>query len=1262
MNKKILLFSLLAITLFGVVFKTMVSNDTEVEKLRKQHAQFLKEHPYQKTGNLPKKERKAQGLPPNAFFEQKYLSEINPATGKTHKENVFKLQNELKALRAGQKVPGEADNAWEERGPDNVGGRTRALLFDPNDATSETVFAGGVSGGLWKNTKISDASNKWVRVGIPENLAVSCIVADPNDSKTFYIGTGESYVSGDVNGDGVWKSTDGGNSWTNILGGVTGAAYLDANSTVKVNSPASIADTYISTLATAFGGDLLTPVTGNLVLVQDDTAPESDACTDLVNSVDISGNIAVIKRGVCSFDDKVKRAQDAGAIAVVMINNVDGNPIAMGGDDASITIPAVMIGKTNGEAVIIELLSGAVNVTLTKGSNNATNALVVPGIQHVNDIIIRDNGGISEVFVAAGESGYPGATVLGGDSFGVYKSTNGIDFVKLDIPKTTAGNEHEPNNLEIASDNSIYLSTTRSFAHGDGGGVIFKSTDGINFNLKHTIPNGVRTEIAVSPSTPGLVYILSQTSTSGAPVKIFKTINDFGTTAELGLPNDADNGIPDNDFTRGQSFYDLLIKVDPTNENSVYVGGIDLFKSTNGGVSWKQISKWSNNNNLSDLGVSLVHADQHGLAFASSEKMVFGNDGGVYYSSNSGKNILARNKNYNTLQFYTVGVAPSTAFGGDEYFLAGAQDNGTLLIANASMGINSSISAAGGDGAASFFDVDGIDKYYITNYVYNGSIRLYNYNTFQHITINSEEGSNGSFINEEELDSHLNILYSNYSSGSNYIIKRYSNLLSTISKVNLTNGLMDRAPSVLKVSPYTVSSSKLFIGLGNGKLLRVDNANVDQGTWTDITGDSFVGSVSDIEFGATENDIFVTMHNYGVKSIWYSNDAGVTWKSKEGNLPDIPVKSILQNPLSLDEVIIGTDLGVWKTANFSDENPTWEQSYNGMSNVPVLDLDLRDDNTVFAATYGRGVFSGKFIFDPNGDDDGDTILNGVDNCPTNANTDQKDTDGDGIGDVCDNCPTMANVDQKDTNGNGSGDVCDTSYKDQENIKIQTVSETCIGEKDGKITVTVKQVYVAYKITITGVTTETKNIAIGGTTVTFDGLDPAEYEVCIEIMDKNYTQCFETKIVEAATISLRAAKNQQSKDYTFNVTSGTAPYNVYLNGNLIETFNQSTFNVKIEGSGVLEVKTAKSCEGEFKMVLDNIFLKTNPVTDTIELLVPNNADASIDVMVFDVTGKVVVKDNIQRQGNSLSIPFSNVKSGIYILKLGTDNTNTFKILK
>jgi len=365
MNKKILFFGvLLLLILVGGIFKVIDSKNTDVDKLRNQHAEFLKNHPFQKIGKLPKKERKLRGLPPNAFFEQKYLSEINPTTGRTHKENVLKLQKRLN--KNSKRSPGEVDNDWVERGPDNVGGRTRALIFDPNDSTNETVFAGGVSGGLWKNTKISDPSNKWVRVGIPENLAVSCIAVDPNNHKIFYVGTGESYVNGDANGDGLWKTVDGGNTWTKIFGGATGDSFLDTNSKLTINLPVSISGDYITVLTNNFGGDLTSPITKDLVLVNDGTNPNEDGCEAVTNAANLAGKIAVIVRGKCNFSAKAKNAQDAGAVAVIIVNNQSTNPFNMaGGDDAaSVTVPSVMISKKDGDAIINALGLGTVSATL----------------------------------------------------------------------------------------------------------------------------------------------------------------------------------------------------------------------------------------------------------------------------------------------------------------------------------------------------------------------------------------------------------------------------------------------------------------------------------------------------------------------------------------------------------------------------------------------------------------------------------------------------------------------------------------------------------------------------------------------------------------------------------------------------------------------------------------------------------------------------------------------------------------------------------
>ena len=73
--------------------------------------------------------------------------------------------------------------------------------------------------------------------------------------------------------------------------------------------------------------------------------------------------------------------------------------------------------------------------------------------------------------------------------------------------------------------------------------------------------------------------------------------------------------------------------------------------------------------------------------------------------------------------------------------------------------------------------------------------------------------------------------------------------------------------------------------------------------------------------------------------------------------------SILHNPYVSNEVIVGTELGVWRTTNFNDVNPNWVQSYNGMSDVPVRDMDFRGtsalDNRVIAASYGRGLYVGS---------------------------------------------------------------------------------------------------------------------------------------------------------------------------------------------------------------------------------------------------------------------------------------------------------------
>ncbi len=610
------------------------------------------------------------------------------------------------------------------------------------------------------------------------------------------------------------------------------------------------------------------------------------------------------------------------------------------------------------------------------------NALVVGGLYYINDIIAWDNGESTEIFIAVATHIYANASnpddFLGYYDTGLYGSKdNGATWEKL--------LENESfNDFEIDADGNLWAATTYSPGAGDNGGNIYKRPKGIDtsFSLINTIPNVLRTEIEASATNPEKFYILAEAITDRnnliTEADLWLTTDAFASFQRINEPNDADEDIFAQDFTRGMSFYALTIEADPNDDNIVYAGSIDLFRSVNSGQSWQQISKWKNEGALLNLSVSEVHADHHVINFrpGNSNQAVFGHDGGVSFAkdlaaASSSDVFITPKRKYVTTQFYSIAVAPDDFSTGD-YFLGGTQDNGTQLIQN---GNSNSIGVLGGDGAFSFYDQVDTD-YFIANLIYNDLIVLYDYSQQKYCLIANNEDEDGFFINPQGLDSNLDKLYSN---GPEGVLYRYDNLTDlepivdditdndpVASRKSLKNALLNTSMSAITVSPYTTSGSTVMLGLINGRLLKVTNADKapSEASFTNISGPNFVGSISDIEFGKSEDEIYVTFYNFGVKNIWYTKNGTAdqpTWVSKEGNLPDLPVLTILPNPNDPDEVVIGTELGVWATKNFTGSNPEWEHSYNGMSDVKVTDLDLKKGTKkVFAATYGRGMFSGFF--------------------------------------------------------------------------------------------------------------------------------------------------------------------------------------------------------------------------------------------------------------------------------------------------------------
>lgn len=146
---------------------------------------------------------------------------------------------------------------------------------------------------------------------------------------------------------------------------------LANDASLFINSPGGIAGTY-DAQAAFFGPALdFTGVTGNVVLATDGTAPANDGCEALTNGGAISGNIALIDRGTCTFAQKVLNAQAAGATAVIIANNTTGLP-PMGGVEPTVTIPSVGISQADGTTIKNNL--PGVNVTLALDSNKVAGA------------------------------------------------------------------------------------------------------------------------------------------------------------------------------------------------------------------------------------------------------------------------------------------------------------------------------------------------------------------------------------------------------------------------------------------------------------------------------------------------------------------------------------------------------------------------------------------------------------------------------------------------------------------------------------------------------------------------------------------------------------------------------------------------------------------------------------------------------------------------------------------------------------------------
>ena len=550
----------------------------------------------------------------------------------------------------------------------------------------------------------------------------------------------------------------------------------------------------------------------------------------------------------------------------------------------------------------------------------------------VNDIVVRNESGVAVVYVAAGDKYYQGVWHNGTE--GLLRSTNdGATFT----PVWSGEHPNQPSDLEIDANNNIWAGT-RNNSWGSGGGQILKSSDGTTWSTVYTTDDANRMELACAPSDANVVYAVGSGGSGDNDIGVFVKSTDGGTTwPPVTIPLNTSG----KHFTRGQAWYDLILAVDPNDENTLYAGGIDLHKSIDSGNTWNQISHW-----YGGFELDYVHADQHSFAFrpGNPNTVVFGNDGGLHMTTDAGDHFTAKNSGYNVTQFYSCALHPNA---GEYYFLAGSQDNGTQQFDSA--GIDSTKEVTGGDGAYCFIDKTDPADIQITSYIFNNY--YLSSDGFQTYTsLSSEYDNTGRFINPADYDDNSNILYS--ASGEDSLKRTFG--IDNADYIEINSNSVKA--SHIRVSQFT--DNTIFIGTGAGRLFKVTDAD-DVPSISEITGDDFpTGYISCIELGDSENQILVTFSNYGVISVWETSDGGTTWTDKEGDLPDMPVRWALYNPDNRHEVILATEVGVWSTTDFNSASPVWTASNSGLANVRTDMLQIRDsDHFVIAATHGRGLFS-----------------------------------------------------------------------------------------------------------------------------------------------------------------------------------------------------------------------------------------------------------------------------------------------------------------
>jgi photosystem II stability/assembly factor-like uncharacterized protein len=525
---------------------------------------------------------------------------------------------------------------------------------------------------------------------------------------------------------------------------------------------------------------------------------------------------------------------------------------------------------------------------------------------------------------------------------GIYRSDNGgANWSKILFITDSTGA------IDIAVDpvntNNLYAAMWQKTRYPNGGQLygstsgIYKSTNGGNnwtaLGAANGLPNSSATNVgriglSISKSNPNIIYSVFTNGTTY--LGFFKTTN-----AGLNWTNANPNGQLQNGFSTF-SWYFGQVRVHPANPDIVYVLDFLLMKTTNSGASW------------TEAGAD-IHVDNHALAFkpGNPERIIEGNDGGIYNSSDGG-NSFAKVQELPFTQFYEIGIDKNNP----QRLYGGTQDNGTNRTSTGAD--NDWESIYGGDGFYVIVDYTNPNVIYAESQNGGFGKSTDGGNSFNDATsgISSSEKRNWSTPVVMDPNSN-NILYF----GTNKVYRTTNAAASwTAVSPDLTNGNQTRLGTVTTIDVSKTNSNVIIAGTDDANVWITSNNGTN---WTKVSASLPYRWVTRVAIDPVNENIAYATYN-GLKwrdpqpHIFRTTNKGQNWSDISGNLPDAPVNAFVIDPQRSNVLIAGSDVGCYYSTNTGQ---SWQFLGTGLPMVSVYDMKIHPTAYYLViGTHGRSMY------------------------------------------------------------------------------------------------------------------------------------------------------------------------------------------------------------------------------------------------------------------------------------------------------------------